>query len=192
VYLVAAVRVGDVLCVRHELGEFLLCILPTPAANLLRPFLLRDRAPEKFSELATYFVALSDEVAENDESVFDPLMRSYVEFTSYAGERVSNIEVRHVQECARRDKVSDDAQSSLFGVIVKRRLRGASINLDGAALLLVHQRCEHSSCCAVMWKTNEPIYAIIVVRTPFCVLTIHSCYLRNFHKMTSAAMISHQ
>jgi hypothetical protein len=71
------------------------------------------------------------------------MMRSYVEFTSYVGERISNIEVRHVQECARRDKVSDDAQSSLFGVIVKRRLRGASINLDGAALLLVHQRCEH-------------------------------------------------
>ncbi len=75
--------------------------LPTPAASLLLPFLLRDRAPEKFSELAVYLVALSDEVAEDGESVLNHLMRSSVECTSYVGERVSNIEVRHVQECAR-------------------------------------------------------------------------------------------
>jgi len=76
-------------------------ILPTPAASLLLPFLLRERAPEKFSELAIYLIALSDEVAKDGESVLDHLMRSDVECTSYVGERVSDIEVRHDQECAR-------------------------------------------------------------------------------------------
>ena len=71
-------------------------VLPTSATCLLLSFLSGNGASQKFSEPAVYFIALSDEVAKDGESVLNHLMR-----TSYVGKRVAKFEVRRVQECAR-------------------------------------------------------------------------------------------